>query len=700
MANPNFIPDDEADSFFASPAKSVPGFIPDDNADGFFAETSSAPAPTPEVSGVNHLTGAITNIANSALGSFGDEAAAGVRSGISGIQSLFGMEPSYQGYDAELAALRGGMNEYSEAYPVESFAGNVAGGMAIPGLGLVGKAKGAVQTAKALALEGSAIGALFGFGSGEGGFENRIQNANTGIAVGGIAAPVFGGAASGIGKLFGSAADDLERSGLGIMRSEAKAARKFKGNTPGEDAPLIQALEGAKTRGLFKDGTSADDVLAANTKQIEELGDSVTKLLSAADEKGAGSVSTKIENGSEQLGWWGSLDDFVNAKNAKVVTEVTPSQIKPPEWNNARAYLKANDVNEDALASQWERRKKLFANNFDGSLSSLNQTKQKLYKAAYKGNTDSADFDKAIARDLREAIEQNADRLLPEEQAGMVKELNRQQGEHLTLRPMLDRAKDQTAMAGGAGKIIQRLAVSPIGGAAALAGAGGLTGDPRYYAASAAMAGLATRTGKFGTSKVLNALAPTGEKAPGMMGAIAPLIAEALGEKAPKPIPFYPSSEKKDSAVKSLFSSPPQKRNIAMSDSSVPPELIKAVIAQESSGNTKAVSDKGATGLMQVMPDTAAEVAVKMKRKGLLPPGPVDLKDPETNVAIGNYYLSEMLDMFNGDIELALTAYHSGPGRVQDLLEQTGGTKLSDIKHLLGPVGKKYAKEVTGRIKA
>lgn len=85
------------------------------------------------------------------------------------------------------------------------------------------------------------------------------------------------------------------------------------------------------------------------------------------------------------------------------------------------------------------------------------------------------------------------------------------------------------------------------------------------------------------------------------------------------------------------------------------PALIHAVIATESGYNAKAISPKGAYGLMQVMPATAKT----------LTPTPVKTWSASQQILWGSRYLKQLLDLFEGDVVLALAAYNAGPQAVK-----------------------------------
>jgi len=83
------------------------------------------------------------------------------------------------------------------------------------------------------------------------------------------------------------------------------------------------------------------------------------------------------------------------------------------------------------------------------------------------------------------------------------------------------------------------------------------------------------------------------------------------------------------------------------------PDLIRCMITAESAGNARAVSPKGASGLMQIMPGTAKFLGVQ------------NVFDPGTNVEAGTAYIRQLLDRYGHDLALALAAYNAGPGTVQ-----------------------------------
>jgi soluble lytic murein transglycosylase-like protein len=107
----------------------------------------------------------------------------------------------------------------------------------------------------------------------------------------------------------------------------------------------------------------------------------------------------------------------------------------------------------------------------------------------------------------------------------------------------------------------------------------------------------------------------------------------------------------------------------------VDPPLIKAIIHAESAFNHRAVSRRGAQGLMQLMPDTARELRVR------------DPFDPLDNIEGGTRYMRFLLDSFNNDLVLSLAAYNAGPGMVQ----RSGGVpRIPETRRYVNKVLKHY----------
>ena len=110
-----------------------------------------------------------------------------------------------------------------------------------------------------------------------------------------------------------------------------------------------------------------------------------------------------------------------------------------------------------------------------------------------------------------------------------------------------------------------------------------------------------------------------------------------------------------ESKLGSAYASLPYNHEVvaAAKETSLDPALIHAVIATESKHNPRAKSNKGAFGLMQLMPATARRFNVK------------DKNDPKQNIVAGAKYLRELLTLYKGDLKLTLAAYNAGPAAVK-----------------------------------
>lgn len=111
----------------------------------------------------------------------------------------------------------------------------------------------------------------------------------------------------------------------------------------------------------------------------------------------------------------------------------------------------------------------------------------------------------------------------------------------------------------------------------------------------------------------------------------------------------------------------------------VSPKLITAVVRAESDFNTDATSPKGAKGLMQLMPETAKELGVK------------NCYNPVENIMAGTHYLKNLLNRYDGNIELALAAYNWGMGNV----ERQSGRLPKETRNYIARVNRFYQKETS-----
>jgi soluble lytic murein transglycosylase-like protein len=127
----------------------------------------------------------------------------------------------------------------------------------------------------------------------------------------------------------------------------------------------------------------------------------------------------------------------------------------------------------------------------------------------------------------------------------------------------------------------------------------------------------------------------------------------------------------------------------------VDPLLVLGLMRQESVYRQWALSPVGAIGLMQVMPRTGARVAALMGDPHY---SPEILEDPSTNVRYGVWYLSRLLNRFDGVFPLAVASYNGGPHNVSSWLRPWGDSIRTDdfVEQIPYPESRDYVKKVTG----
>jgi hypothetical protein len=450
---------------------------------------------------------------------------------------------------------------------------------------------------------------------------------------------------------------------------------------------------------------------ASDIRTIETPEGVVTPVRAALDDllqnnklgtsRNPSAILSKIDEASGQIG--SKIGETINKFD-----ETNKSPVRP-EFDHALEYLSSGKVPADLVPQYLNRLSNLeeaIIKEGQGKLGYLQQQKVAFGKSWDPADQVKSGFDRAIYSDLKQSIESN----VPE-----VKALNKELAKYKIAEPIVLRSLKQSEAQSPLTKI--RDVAYTTGGIGAPTIIGSLLGGPAgaVLGAGAGLGGklLATPTGQAALARGLRSGA---SKAASVGSALdkASAISQIFGSLNPR-MPsdignietifgpseanaeMMPRRSQEDTKLMRLFSVP---KDEDMTSSRIPREaLYKAVIAQESGGKADAVSNVGAQGLMQVMPATAKDIAKELGIKEY------NLKDPETNKKFGQYYLDKLLNMFGGDEGLALTAYHSGPGKVRQLLKKSGGSSLEDIlsvpfdKGGLGPVGRKYAKQTLARIK-
>ncbi|MBB6630588.1 lytic transglycosylase domain-containing protein [Clostridium algidicarnis] len=125
---------------------------------------------------------------------------------------------------------------------------------------------------------------------------------------------------------------------------------------------------------------------------------------------------------------------------------------------------------------------------------------------------------------------------------------------------------------------------------------------------------------------------------------------------------------------------------------SLDPLMVAAIIKTESGFRKEVRSNKDAVGLMQITEDTSKWAAEKMDIKDF---NVESLKDPEFNIKMGCWYLDNLKEEFNGDIDLVLASYNGGRGHVQKWLKDERYSKDGEnLSYIPFKETDKYIKKV------
>ena len=598
---------------------------------------------------------------------FGDEVVAGGNALLDALQG----DSIGSAYDKRLAEARSLNKLATESAPIASVATDILGGAVNPALAF--KSVSGLRGIGSAALKNAGAGAVQGFGEGEG-LTDRISNA---LTTGGVSG-VLGGAFDAVGKGVGSVADfftnegrNLIGSGIGITRGDITRSRKFGGKLNTDESPLYKALDEAIDDGLLKGDVSPQGLVDKNVDAITDYSSQVKNFIRGIEGDDTG----------------------------KVFDNQFPEAQKFLEENGA-----AGDLSK--LKEQYNRVTNDLVSKWDGTLESLQREKQKLQAKGYKNTTDSADLDKAIARDLKLQIEASAG-----ENGEAVRELNRKTGVRLTLQDVLNKARDAEDASGVLSTILKKGSL-PLGGIALSQ----ITDNPLYAAGGIGLAAGNTQRGRLilgsllrksgsGIESGLESLATTGSIAPSGASLLSSLLSDedipSLVSEADASMlpPGLSANEvlnmseriKEDSPLTETNQRPTFKYGgkeyqkfskeeaLSLLDGEDP--LVRAIARTESANKPDAVSRVGALGLMQLMPANIKYFKVE------------NPFDPRESIRASKELMKEEMDRFK-DEKLAIAAYNAGSPAVRRAMAKAGSSKYENIRPYLPKETQDYVVKV------
>lgn len=509
--------------------------------------------------------------------------------------------------------------------------------------------------------------------------------------VGALAGP---GLATGAGRLVGAAAPTLEEAGKGLQRASLNVRKTDLTSAKNAILQSEEALELSKASAEKLSTTQVtkslnnlidSDVLGKSRNPTvlydnaivakEAIEEQIQAALKSVDASNVKIKMPSFFNSMKYLddnrvditdvdSYKGIIKEFEKAvKNESAFVAPTLPTLYD-EFGNVVSASESPTMQKALKAWEQEQigRSKL-------SLDVLNK-QRKVFGEKYKqGPQADRGFWRAFYRDIKEHIERYA----PE-----VQQLNKKKQDLIVAQPILEQAKKASEKPFTMQDA--RRALLYTTGGSGLVGATYLTGGNPLLAAliSGGLALAGTGRGQDvigrglrGTASLAEALGGAGLDVGGVLqrGSLAAANTatpvEAL--QAETTDPELAALESEFESLKELLGqATPQPESIKVGKQDVsipvgeryaPPALVKAVMQVESAGNPKAVSDKGASGLMQLMPGTAKDLGVK------------DRFDPTQNVEGGSRYLQQLLSKYK-KTDLALAAYNWGPSNIDKAIRK------------------------------
>lgn len=596
--------------------------------------------PTPKVS---DLGGMMNQAGQGMLAGFGDEIGAGLDTGYNFLTGQGGSASLGEQYDAALQARRGAESDFKKQSPWLAGGAELAGAIASPinlmmpgGGGVVGAAK-----------TGARLGALSGIGTSEGGAENRLKGAATGGALGGVVGGGIGAVGEGlkwVGNKLPGVASSLREGAIGVKSTDfLKSSKKgLLTEIDGEPATYLKAtMKELAEEGAFSGPKDIGNFIKTNQDVTNRIDNELAGILQAVDANGHPPIM--------------------------------------PKWSETTKFIKSQPgLIRDKLAKDMGKAISATTKQLDGSLSSLQLEKQKLYQAFWTDNDQARkELGTYLAKDIKNAIEKAVDEhAIDDSMKGAVKELNRKWGQYITVGKILNRSLADDEAANVTKKVISAVKTTGGGGGGMIVG--GMLGGPLGAAAGAGLGLMGTtRTGKFAMAKGAEALSPFLASAGSNLGKIGPtaaMLSGKLGSQQGAPSMDNPEVKQPVAQLEQPSPITPQ--------GEIDPALIQAIIQTESAGNPKAVSPAGAKGLMQLMPAMAKAFGVD------------DPFDPEQNVRGGTELLKEELKRFGGDVRLALAAYNAGSPAVMKAINRAESADFEVIKQYLPKETQNYVPKV------